>query len=298
MKKAVGPVGVFPQAPSRLKREQAEKRLAKSNRQLAAVQAAIKDSGGEVSLPITAQDAAAIVGSTHFMHAIADYFESLARLGTMTAAEVSLASVPEETAAAHFSTRRSVEAALYARAERQIQMSVIAHTIDLVLGCPGDNVEVCDVLWRIYEGYQDVEEGLRYQPFEPSGSTGGRPTPERYARRKAAVSAALSAYMLTGLTEAQALLPVMQYVRRVPPTFFGISDMELGQRRAQDRTDSAENTVRNWRSTLKKGRSESGSALAQFRKWESELIQLRRAEPERLPLWAERLLHATMRREA
>ncbi|MBX9746445.1 MAG: hypothetical protein K2X34_06060 [Hyphomonadaceae bacterium] len=277
----------FPQPASRLRREREQEKWRKTNARLADVQKAITESGGEFAFPLSANDAAAIVGAQHVLQLNAKYLEGLARYGSMQPKDVSLREVSSDEAAKHHTTSRNVETAMYARSERQIQMAVIALTIDWVLAFPGDNVEVCDVLWRIYEGYQDAEDGRRVPAWEPSGAPpGGGVTPERYARRKAAVSAAISAYMLAGLSETQAGQQVMQYVQRVPPSFFGMNAMEL-----------AASTAINWRQSFKKGRSDAAGALAQFEKWQKELIELRKSSPERLVPWATRLLHALVRRE-
>lgn len=268
---------------SRLRREQDESRKRKQLAMHAATLDAIKSAGGSVpvTMEVTAEDANNLLLANLYVGQVADFLAELSDVGTKQPKQVRLADIPvEET---------PDKKAIVARSERQLMMANVAATIDFVLSCPGDNVDVCAGLWRLYEGLEYVEQtGRRFHAFEPDGAkAGGAGDSLKHITRKAAVSAALSAYMLSGLSEAQALEKVMVYVRRATPDHFGLpAHKELEP-----------STVGNWRVTLNKRRSESEEGLRRYDKWIQKLSALRRNDPTRLTPWADRLLYAVIYRQ-
>lgn len=265
---------------SRLQRERAASKSRKQAAIQAAAMGAFERSGGEITLTVTPAEAANMRSAARYLHHVADYLGDMENIGTMMPRQVRLADIPEDV-----TPNKKV---IVARSERQIYMANLLRTIDFLLGCPGDNIEICDALWRMYEGLLFVEEtGRRFPAFEPDGARAtGSPDSLMHVTRKAAVGAAVTAYMFSGLTEQQALQRAMKSVERVTPSHFGIGDDK----------EITSTTVGNWRDTLNKGRTTSEEGLRRYGEWIKQVTALRKQDPERLIPWADRLLFAVIRR--
>lgn len=267
-----------PQPVSRLQREREQSKARKLMR--AAEMGRLESDGESVTYTVTPAEARNMLASSRYMHHVADYLTRMAAIGPTQPAQVKLADIPEDVVP----DRRAIAA----RAERSLMMANVMATIDFLLGCPGDNIEICDGLWRIYEGLLHVEvTGKRFYAFEPDGNraTGSGDNPI-HVMRKAAVSAAVTAYMRTGLNEKKALDKAMIYVDRVSPAHFGLpADKKL-----------TVTVVQNWRDTLMKERSASAQGLKQFTDWTQQINSIGKTNPEHLEAWAERLLYAVVYR--
>lgn len=269
-----------PDLPSRLKRE---RQLARDRKQ-AAMEAfvidGLKKTGGTVHVPFNALNAESFIEATHFVARAADYLEDLAVIGRMQATQIKLSDIPEE----EYPDKR----AIVARTERQIMIANLAATIDFILDCPGNNVEICDGLWRIYEGLQHVEQTHRtFHAFEPSpDKTNAETVLPTHVFRKASVAAAIWALMSSGLNEDQAAQKAMVWVDKVTPAHFGLPAHKPWNLE----------TLKNWRRTLNKGQTENEAALARYQEWIKRVNAIAKKEPERLPVWAERMLFMTVHR--